>query len=103
MVVVAVVLVGFTNTEGYNASGGTFDYRVVIGPWARELLTLRPSQGMVAAMAQAPIGFQLHIFLAFVLFAVWPFNILVHVFCLLLYYLFRRFVVYRYAYIYNIL
>src|SRR5690625_5710133 len=101
MVVVAVVLVGFTNTEGYNASGGTFDYRVVIGPWARELLTLRPSQGMVAAMAQAPIGFQLHIFLAFVLFAVWPFTRLIHVFSLPFKYLNSMYFVYRIAVSYN--
>src|SRR5690625_3406756 len=42
-----VVLVGFTNTAGYTASGGSFDYRAVIGPWAREILTLRPSDGII--------------------------------------------------------
>lgn len=93
----AVVLVGFTNTAGYTASGGSFDYRVIIGPWIREILTLSPSQGMVASMAQAPIGFQLHVFLAFVLFAIWPFTRLVHVFSLPLKYLNRRYVVYRNA------
>lgn len=92
-----VVLVGFTNTAGYTASGGTFDYRVVIGPWVRELLTFQVSQGMVASMAQAPIGFQLHVTLAFVLFAIWPFTRLVHVFSLPLKYLNRNYVVYRNA------
>ena len=90
-----VVLVGFTATAGYTASGGDFDYRVVIGPWAREILTFSPSAGMVASMAQAPIGFQLHVFFAFVLFAIWPFTRLVHVFSLPLGYLKRRYVVYR--------
>lgn len=90
-----VVLVGFTATAGYTATGGDFDYRVVIGPWAREILTFRPSAGTVASMAQAPIGFQLHVFFAFILFAVWPFTRLVHVFSLPLNYLTRRYVVYR--------
>src|SRR5699024_10095104 len=88
-----VVLVGFTATAGYTASGGDFDYRVVIGPWAREILTFSPSAGMVASMAQAPIGFQLHVF--FVLVAIWTFTRLVHVFSLPLKYLSRRYVVYR--------
>ncbi|PAV29433.1 respiratory nitrate reductase subunit gamma [Virgibacillus profundi] len=90
-----VVLVGFTNTAGYTATGGSFDYRVTIGPWLREILTLRPSEGMVLAMAQAPIGFKLHVSLAFVLFAIWPFTRLVHVFSLPLKYLNRNYVVYR--------
>lgn len=90
-----VVLVGFTNTVGYTASGGSFDYRVVIGPWLRELITLRPSEGMVLAMAQSPIGFQSHVLLAFFLFAVWPFTRLVHVFSLPLKYLRRRYIPYR--------
>ncbi|WP_163969795.1 respiratory nitrate reductase subunit gamma [Oceanobacillus halotolerans] len=90
-----VVLVGFTNTAGYTATGGDFDYRVVIGPWMREILTFQPSQGMIVAMAQAPIGFQMHVFLAFVLFAIWPFTRLVHVFSLPLGYLKRNYVVYR--------
>src|SRR5699024_4256847 len=95
IVLCIVVLVGFTATAGYTASGGDFDYRVVIGPWAREILTFSPSAGMVASMAQAPIGFQLHVFFAFVLFAIWPFTRLVHVFSLPLKYLSRRYVVYR--------
>lgn len=90
-----VVLVGFTNTIGYTASGGTFDYRVVIGPWLRDLITFRISEGMVIAMANSPIGFRLHVFLAFILFAVWPFTRLVHVFSLPLKYLRRRYIPYR--------
>ncbi|GAB3805068.1 respiratory nitrate reductase subunit gamma [Virgibacillus kimchii] len=90
-----VVLVGFTNTAGYTATGGDFDYRIVIGPWIREILTFRPSEGMILAMSEAPIGFQLHVSLAFVLFAIWPFTRLVHVFSLPLKYLRRNYVVFR--------
>src|SRR5690625_1647028 len=90
-----VVLVGFTNTVGYTASGGTFDYRVTIGPWIRELLLLSPSESMILAMASSPIGFRLHVILAFLLFAIWPFTRLVHVFSLPLKYLNRRYIPYR--------
>src|SRR5690625_4982345 len=90
-----VVLVGFTATIGYTASGGTFDYRVTIGPWLREIITFQPSESMVLAMAQSPIGFQMHVLLAFLLFAVWPFTRLVHVFSLPLKYLQRRYIPYR--------
>lgn len=91
----AVVLIGFTATVGYTASGGTFDYRVVIGPWIREIITLQPKEGSIIAMSQAPIGFRLHVILAFLLFAVWPFTRLVHVFSLPLHYLRRKYIVFR--------
>lgn len=90
-----VVLVGFTNTAGYAASGGTFDYRVTIGPWLRQIITFQPSQGIIASMSQAPIGFKAHVLFAFLLFAIWPFTRLVHVFSLPLKYLNRRYVVFR--------
>lgn len=90
-----VVLVGFTNTAGYTATGGSFDYRVIIGPWAREILTFRPSTEIIQQMADAPIGFQAHIITAFILFAVWPFTRLVHVFSLPLKYLNRRHIIFR--------
>jgi len=87
-----VVLAGFTNTIGYSASGGTFDYRLAIGPWFRSLFIFRPNP---AYMATAPVGFQVHVLLAFLLFAIWPFTRLVHVWSLPLTYLKRRYVVYR--------
>jgi nitrate reductase gamma subunit len=87
-----VVIVGFTNTVGYTASGGDFDYRTTIGPWFRGILTFNPEPGY---MIGAPIGFQAHILLAFALFAVWPFTRLVHVWSLPLEYLKRKYLVYR--------
>ncbi|MCM3124997.1 MULTISPECIES: respiratory nitrate reductase subunit gamma [unclassified Mesobacillus] len=87
-----VVIVGFTNTVGYTASGGDFDYRTTIGPWFRGILTFNPAPGY---MIGAPIGFQAHILLAFALFAVWPFTRLVHVWSLPLEYLKRKYLVYR--------
>ncbi|WP_017755490.1 respiratory nitrate reductase subunit gamma [Calidifontibacillus oryziterrae] len=87
-----VTVVGFTNTVGYTATGGTFDYRTTIGPWFRGILTLRPSPELVM---NAPLGFQLHILAAFILFAIWPYTRLVHVWSLPLEYLTRKYIVFR--------
>jgi nitrate reductase gamma subunit len=46
-------------------------------------------------MAQAPIGFQIHAMLAMLLFALWPFTRLVHVFSAPIGYLWRPYIVYR--------
>ena len=89
-----VTVVGFTNTAWYTATGGDFDYRDTIGPWFRGILTFRPMPEMVAT---APWGFQAHILSAFVLFAVWPFTRLVHVWSLPLEYIRRRYIIYRAA------
>ncbi|CAM4192292.1 respiratory nitrate reductase subunit gamma [Geobacillus sp. FSL K6-0789] len=87
-----VILTGFTNTVGYTATGGTFDYRDTIGPWFRGILTFRPLPQLVS---DAPIGFQIHILSALLLFGIWPFTRLVHVWSVPLTYLNRHYVVYR--------
>lgn len=87
-----VALAGFASTVGYTATGGTYDYREAIGPWFRGLLTFRV---MPEYMAGSPLGFQIHVFSAFLLFAVWPFTRLVHVFSLPLEYIRRKYIVYR--------
>ena len=46
-------------------------------------------------MEGAPIGFQLHALLAFLLFAMWPFTRLVHVFSAPIGYFTRPYIVYR--------
>ena len=48
-----------------------------------------------ALMATAPLGFQVHALLACLLFAIWPFTRLVHVFSAPVGYLVRPYVVYR--------
>lgn len=88
----AVVISGFTNTVGYTATGGTFDYRSSIGPWFRGILSFQPDASL---MIDAPMGFQLHIILGLLIFAVWPFTRLVHVWSLPLEYLGRKYIVYR--------
>lgn len=87
-----VIVTGFTNTVGYTASGGAFDYRDTIGPWFRGILTFQPFPQLVS---EAPVGFQVHILAAFLLFGIWPFTRLVHVWSVPLTYLNRHYVVYR--------
>ena len=56
------------------------------------MLILRPD---VNAMAAAPIQFHIHVLVAMLLFAIWPFTRLVHAFTAPLHYLFRPYIVYR--------
>ncbi len=51
-----------------------------------------PDTGLIAS---APVGFQIHVMLAWVLFAAWPFTRLVHVFSAPVGYLTRPYIVYR--------
>jgi nitrate reductase gamma subunit len=60
--------------------------------WFRSIFALQPQPDL---MAQAPIGFQLHALLAFLLFAMWPFTRLVHVFSAPIGYVTRPYLVYR--------
>jgi nitrate reductase gamma subunit len=72
--------------------GGHYDYREGVSVWYRSFLAFSPDASL---MAEAPLGFQLHALSAFVLFAMWPFTRLVHVFSAPLGYLTRPYIVYR--------
>jgi nitrate reductase gamma subunit len=72
--------------------GGHYDYREGVSVWYRSFLAFSPDASL---MAEAPIGFQLHALSAFLLFAMWPFTRLVHVFSAPLGYLTRPYIVYR--------
>jgi nitrate reductase gamma subunit len=87
-----VVVVGLFSTLGYSALGSGFDYRATIGPWFRGLLLFRPD---AALMAHVPWVFQLHVIAAFLLFAVWPFTRLVHIWSIPLEYIGRGYILYR--------
>ncbi|HJV30852.1 MAG TPA: respiratory nitrate reductase subunit gamma [Bacillales bacterium] len=92
VLLVLVIVSGFVNTIWYTGRGIAFEYRATIGPWFRSILSLSP---MPKLMLDAPIGFKIHIVSAFLLFGIWPFTRLVHVWSLPLEYLTRKFVVYR--------
>ncbi|CAM3483407.1 respiratory nitrate reductase subunit gamma [Isoptericola cucumis] len=74
------------------AGGHGYDYRETISPWFRSLWYLQPE---AALMAGVPAAFQVHILVAMLLFALWPFTRLVHAFSAPVQYPFRPYVVYR--------
>ena len=90
----AVILLGIWNTiaGSWLQFGGEYNYRDGVSPYCRSIFTFQPKAEL---MAQAPLGFQLHALLAFILFAMWPFTRLVHVFSAPLGYLTRPYLVYR--------
>ncbi len=89
-----VILLGLWNTASASVLhlGEGYDYRDGVSVWFRGIFTGSLHPGL---MAEAPIGFQTHAVVAFLLFALWPFTRLVHVFSAPVFYLWRPYVVYR--------
>ncbi len=93
-----VILLGMGATVGYRVYANQyelqaeFEYRDTLGVWFRSLFAFRPEASL---MVGAPFIFQLHTLSAFVLFALWPFSSLVHVFSVPLGYFRRSYVQYR--------
>jgi nitrate reductase gamma subunit len=86
-----VMLTGLASTL-INVDSNGFDYRTTISPWFRSVLLFQADPSF---MVDVPIWFKIHIVAAFLIFIVWPFTRLVHVFSMPFRYLFRSFVVYR--------
>jgi nitrate reductase gamma subunit len=87
-----VILLGLWTTFRVNTIGAGYDYRETVSPWFRSLFILQPEPEL---MRGVPLGLQLHVVTAFVLFAVWPFTRLIHAFSMPIGYLSRPYVVYR--------
>ncbi|GMA41284.1 respiratory nitrate reductase subunit gamma [Mobilicoccus caccae] len=87
----AAILTGLANTVLGNVVSH-YDYREGVSIWFRELFYLSPNPDHMTA---APLTFQMHTLLVFLLFALWPFTRLVHVFSAPLSYMWRPYVVYR--------
>jgi len=92
VLLVATLLAGLTTTVLGNLTGHPHDYRQTVSPYFRSVFYLHPD---VDKIVSAPIGFKIHVVLAWILFASWPFTRLVHVFSAPLGYLTRPYVVYR--------
>ena len=87
----ATILVGlFTTLRGNGPH--PHDYRTTVAPYFRSVFAFSPDVDRISA---APLGFQIHAMLAWVLFAAWPFTRLVHVFSAPIGYLTRPYIVYR--------
>lgn len=92
LVLGVTLLAGTVATVQKQIFGGGYEYRTTISPWARSLFTLQPR---VELMAEIPPAFAVHVVCALLLFALWPFTRLVHVWSAPVQYLFRPYVVYR--------
>ncbi|WP_166821531.1 respiratory nitrate reductase subunit gamma [Brevibacterium limosum] len=86
-----VILAGVYSTIFDSALSG-YDYREGVSVWFRQFWMFQPD---VSLMAQAPLGFQIHVMSAILIFALWPFTRLVHVFAAPLGYLTRPYIIYR--------
>jgi nitrate reductase gamma subunit len=87
-----VMLVGMVATLGPNLIGGGYDYRETVSPWFRGLFVLDPDTSLITS---APAVYQVHAAAAFLLFALWPFSRLVHVWSIPLGYMRRSHILYR--------
>lgn len=68
------------------------DYMSTVAPWFQGLITFHPDTSLIE---KAPLSLQIHVALSFLLYALWPFSRLVHVFTFPLTYLWRPYIVYR--------
>ncbi len=85
-----VVVLGLINTVSGVAT--TYNYREGVSVWFRSIFYFNPQPELMVA---APLSFQLHGIFAILLFALWPFTRLVHVFTAPVGYIFRPYVLYR--------
>jgi len=89
-----VIFFGLANTiaSGLLHMFEDYDYREGVSVWFRGIFIFQLHPEL---MAEAPFPFQAHGMSAMLLFALWPFTRLVHVFSAPLFYLWRPYVVYR--------
>jgi nitrate reductase gamma subunit len=91
LLLAGLILLGEGQTLGYNVFGPGYDYRVTVGPWFRDLF-FDPQPSL---MTRAPIAYQVHAALPWLLFALWPFSRLVHAWSYPFQYLGRPYILYR--------
>ena len=87
-----MVLLGLMETVGYNILGPGYNYRPTVGEWFRGLFFFQPEPGL---MVDAPTIYQVHVTIAWLFFALFPWGRLVHAFSAPVFYLTRPYIVYR--------
>src|SRR5699024_12531018 len=70
-----IVFIGVYSSLVTNNVVVGFDYRDSISVWFRSLFTLQPDVGLLSGVQ---VAFKLHIIAGFLIFAMWPFTMLVH-------------------------
>ena len=86
------IIVGFVMTTGINLLDSGYNYRTTVSVWFRSLFTGNPN---VHAIMSAPLIYQIHASLAWLIIAAWPFTRLVHAWSAPVWYMWRPFIVYR--------
>jgi len=92
ILLLAEMLLGLYNTLFHNLIFGDYYYRETISPWFRGLFVFAPNAKL---MANVPFAFKLHILLGFIIFGLWPFTRLVHVWSIPIAYMRRTRMIYR--------
>ncbi|MCV7315047.1 respiratory nitrate reductase subunit gamma [Mycolicibacillus parakoreensis] len=93
VVLVCALVAGMACTlMGTTRYGEVHDYRQNVSVWFRSIYEFDPRGDL---MIQAPLYFQVHVTIALLLIAMWPFTRLVHAFSAPVAYLFRPYIVYR--------
>jgi nitrate reductase gamma subunit len=93
LVLVCALVAGMCCTlAGATHFGELHDYRAKVSVWFRSIWILDPRGDL---MAHAAFYYQIHVFIALALVALWPFTRLVHAFSAPIAYLFRPYIVYR--------
>src|SRR5699024_10308186 len=87
-----IVFIGVYSSLVTNNVVVGFDYRDSISVWFRSLFTLSPN---AALMTSVPLAFKMHVLTGFLIFALWPFTRLVHVWSVPLNYVGRSYILYR--------
>ena len=87
-----VILLGVWDTVVTNTFGGGYDYRSTVAEWFRSLLIFQPKPSL---MTSVPFMYRIHVTLAWLLYAVWPFTRLVHAWSAPFQYLGRPYILYR--------
>jgi nitrate reductase gamma subunit len=90
--VLGIVIVAGAAATSYNGATGGYNYRETVAPYFRSIFYGNPH---IHLIADAPVLFQIHAFAAWVLFAMWPFTRLVHLFSAPVGYVTRPYIVYR--------
>ncbi len=86
------MLLGLYNTIVHNLVFGDYYYRGTISVWFRDLFVFAPNAKL---MLHVPLGYKIHIILAFAIFGLWPFTRLVHVWSIPIAYMKRTRMIYR--------
>ncbi len=90
LMLTVTILAGLVNTGAATVSA--YNYREGVSVWFRSIFYFAPQPEL---MVEAPINFQIHALAGILLFGLWPFTRLVHVFTAPLNYLFRPYILYR--------